>query len=386
MPVQINIFLLLFGGLQGLLFSLFLFRKKLYRGGYIFLLLYLGVLLLQITLKVMSKTWLMENWTILYFFSHYLPLLYGPLAWLFVRYLLNQQAFEKKDLLHFIPAGIVMTCLTLVFFHINTRATQWWMFDTSFRLYFLLASLFIYHALAYHGWKKHCSARKEYFSDATQVQLNWLKQFVIASFITGFIIITALYLLYINYPGGHEYRYGFIVLTVIIYWFSYTALSRPVVFSVIKSPAKEDTGNPVPQLKIYHSRPRYANSNLSQDLIEQIQTKLDLVVREQKLYLQPDLTIQDLAEKIHCSRHQLSQFLNEYLKKSYYDFINQFRVEEAKQILGNPASYHQKIASIAYESGFNSLSTFNEVFRKLAGQTPSQYRKQAIEFLEQKRV
>lgn len=386
MPVQINIFLLLFGGLQGLLFSLFLFRKKLYRGGYIFLLLYLGVLVLQVTLKVMSKTWLMENWTVLYFFSHYLPLLYGPLAWLFVKYLLNQQQFDRKDLLHFLPAIIVLTCLTLVFFNINAGATHWWIFNTNSRLYVLFASLFIYHALANREWKKYRANLTEYFSDIQQVQLKWLKQFIIASLVTTVIIIVALYLLYINYPRGHEYRYGFVVLTLLIYWFSYTALTKPAAFSIIKGLSKEDNINPPPQLKIYHTRPRYSNPVLGDDLVHQIARKLDKIVREDKIYLQPDLTIQDLSTKIHCSRHHLSQFLNDHLKKSYYDYINYFRVEEAKQILSTPEAHHQKIASIAYDAGFNSLSTFNEVFRKITGQTPSQYRKQSVEYQEQKRV
>ena len=85
MPVQVTIFLLLFGGLQGILFTLFLVRKKLHRSGYIFLLFYFAVLLMQITLKVMSKGWLMGNWPLLYQASYHLPFLYGPLAFLFAR-------------------------------------------------------------------------------------------------------------------------------------------------------------------------------------------------------------------------------------------------------------------------------------------------------------
>ena len=66
MSVQLTIFFLFLGGLQGILFSFFLFRKKLLRSGYIFLLLYFMVMLLQITLKLMSKGWLIENWHVLY--------------------------------------------------------------------------------------------------------------------------------------------------------------------------------------------------------------------------------------------------------------------------------------------------------------------------------
>src|SRR5215207_8583329 len=101
MPVQLNIFLLLFGGLQGILFTLFLVRKKLYRSGYIFLLLYFGVLLLQIVLKVMSKAWLMENWQVFYFLSYQLPFLYGPLIYFFTARQTGR-SFKPAHFLHFL--------------------------------------------------------------------------------------------------------------------------------------------------------------------------------------------------------------------------------------------------------------------------------------------
>ena len=107
MSSQLTIFLLFFGGLQGLLFSSFLFRKKLHKAGYICLLLYFAVLLLQITLKLMSKGWLIDNWMPVYELSYQLPFLYGPLLYLFVRQLLYQQSFKYSDLLHFVPFFIL---------------------------------------------------------------------------------------------------------------------------------------------------------------------------------------------------------------------------------------------------------------------------------------
>lgn len=388
MPVQINIFLLLFGGLQGVLFSLFLLRKKLHRGGYIFLLLYLTVLLLQLTLKVMSKGWLMDNWLVLYFYSQFLPLLYGPLAYLSVKYLLNHNRFNLKDLWHFFPACLVFTSMLLVHFNIYVKAGQWLIFNPDFRLVILSVSLLLYHWMAYQIWRQNNSAIKQYFSNTRQLQLNWLRQFITISLITGIVVVAALYLLYMNYPNGHEYRYGFLVLTIIIYWFSYTALTKPTVFSAIKGLGNENStpSYPTGLLRIYHSTPRYTNSGLSNEQVENICHSLESIVKKEKLYLQPDLTITEVSVKLQCSRHHLSQVLNDHLKKSYYDYINQLRVEEAKQILSNPAFHKEKIATIAYEAGFNSLSTFNEVFRKVTGQTPSQYRKQTAEYAQQKRV
>src|SRR5215213_1691160 len=87
----VNIFLLLFGGLQGLLLSLLLIKKRSHYAGYGFLIAYLLVMISQILFKVMSKTWLMSNVQPYYFLSYKLPLLYGPLVFLFTRNMLKQR-------------------------------------------------------------------------------------------------------------------------------------------------------------------------------------------------------------------------------------------------------------------------------------------------------
>ena len=104
MGLQGNIVLLLLGALQAILLTVLLIRKKVYRSGYIFLILYLVTLTAQVLFKVADKYWLMQNVTKSYFLSHYLPLLYGPLAFLFTRNVLSREPkLRSRDLLHFIP-------------------------------------------------------------------------------------------------------------------------------------------------------------------------------------------------------------------------------------------------------------------------------------------
>jgi len=167
MPLQVNIFLLLFGGLQGVLFTLFLVRKKLYRHGHIFLLLYFAVLLLQITLKVMSKAWLMHNWSQLYQLSYQLPFLYGPLIYLFVRKATGQQTFSITDTFHIIPlvAGFYL--------------------PGEVRLILQLTSLGIYHFLAW----QHVPAQ------------SWVRKFILASLLVGAAIALTIYFMYVYFPA-----------------------------------------------------------------------------------------------------------------------------------------------------------------------------------------
>ena len=389
MGLQLNIFLLLFGGVQGLLFSLFLFRKKLHNSAYVYLLLYLGVMLLQITFKVMSKIWLMQNWSVIYAFSYYLPLLYGPLIYLFAKHFLQKQAFSLKEAVHFIPAFIAFTLIVIG--NNNSRLPQgldFIFFYPASRMIILLTSLLAYHWMAYRIWKKHQHTMKHFATDTASLQMNWVKQFVMVSAVASTLVVLALFLLYMNYPNGHQYRYGFVGLSICIYWFSYTALTRPSVFSVVKGYAKESTATdfPAPQLKVYKPSAKYANSALNEEEAQTICTKLDKLMSEQKVFLQPDLTINQLANALSCSRHHLSQVLNDKLQQSYYDYINCLRINEAKYLLNDSKYQQHKIASIAYDAGFNSLSTFNEVFKKQTGKTPSDYRKETLKELQKQRV
>jgi AraC-like DNA-binding protein len=113
--------------------------------------------------------------------------------------------------------------------------------------------------------------------------------------------------------------------------------------------------------------------------LNRIIAALEQKMKTDKPYLDPQLTIDELASAINCSRHHLSQAMNERLSHTFYDYINQYRVAEAKALLADPARASHKIAAIAFDAGFNSISTFNDVFKKIAGQTPTQYRKKADE-------
>ncbi len=385
MPAQLNIFLLLFGGLQGLLFTLFMLRKKLYQSGYIYLLLYMGVILLQLTLKVMNKMWLMDNWSSLYLMSHYLPLLSGPLAYLFIKNFgyLNKQT--SKASLHFLPFFFIALAIYLGQVDLIPAPIENVLYNPYFRLGILLFSLSVYHLLSYFVWQRLTISLNHHFYKGHFIQMRWLRPFILFSFITGLLVTTALYLLYIYYPYGHQYRFGFSGLTLFIYWISYSALKQPAIFSAIKGHAEIDNDH-IPKLVAHKPVKKYASSTLDTNEKKRICEALNATVKSDKIYLDPELTMVRLAEKIKCSRHSLSQVINECMQQSFYEYINTYRVEEAKMLLADESRKDNKIASIGYDAGFNSLSTFNEVFKKLSGCTPSQFRRYPAEYSKRQRV
>ena len=122
----------------------------------------------------------------------------------------------------------------------------------------------------------------------------------------------------------------------------------------------------------FEEKERYRNREINNKTVEQV-TKRISVVKDKKLYLNPNLTIKNVAKELDITQHTLSQILNNNFGKSFSLFINELRIEKAKELLTLQNQY--TIEAIGYESGFNSKSTFFTVFKKITGYTPSEYQK-----------
>ena len=102
--------------------------------------------------------------------------------------------------------------------------------------------------------------------------------------------------------------------------------------------------------------------------------EIEECIRSNKAHLNPDINLKDLAHMTGFSKHDLSEHINQGLGINFNEYINQFRVGEVKSALKDPDKSHLSLVAIAIDSGFNSKATFNRVFKKITGQSPSQYR------------
>ncbi len=389
MSNQVNIFLLLFGGLQGFLLSVLLIKKRSYQIGYGFLITYLLVMIAQVLFKVISKVWLMENLHIYYSISAKLPLLYGPLVYLFTRNILKQRRSQPiLDGLHFLPFVFIAAIIFLSDRYFFAGWIQFLFYGTSGTT-LQIAGLIVYHYLALSEWQQHFERMKVYFSSTGQLRMQWLKEFIIASFFVCTAISLLIYFMFQYHPTLHFLRWGFVLLSIFIYWISYEAINKPVLFSAaVKDDWQEKTVPVVaipPKLIVHKRAEKYANTGLKEEEAGRILTGLEQLMQEQKVFLDPEITIEKLAGLANSNRHIVSQVLNERAGRSFYDYINQYRVNEAKRLLLDPKYSNQKIASIAYDAGFNSLSAFNDVFKKMTGATPSQFKKDEQQVSRQQR-
>ncbi|MFN7116596.1 MAG: helix-turn-helix domain-containing protein [Saprospiraceae bacterium] len=339
------VFLLAFGIAQALLLILYLCNKRSKTPANFYLLLLLLVFSLQILVKIISKSWLMDHILLVYKLSYILPLLTGPLL-LYFTYAATQEkwTFRWQDGFHLVPFIIsLLALINFIFFPYNDVALR---FMPSYRLGHLLELGVQLMSLGLYMW--------------------WSLQLAKDSFLRNFIFITSslsistaigFKFLYLTHPLYYEWRWTFILLTLYIYWVTYLLLQNRFDFNI--------------------SNKKYNNSGLTPADLILLQKKLQQLMETQQPYLNSQLNIEALARQLHISRHHLSQVLNEGLQKTYHDFVNEYRIEAAKQLLHNPQKQHYSIAAIAFEAGFNSLSSFNQVFKKHCQLTPSEFRQQA---------
>jgi AraC-like DNA-binding protein len=161
------------------------------------------------------------------------------------------------------------------------------------------------------------------------------------------------------------YRFHFVGVVFLFYWLSYKALTQPVLFGITKhQPAQVN----VPSLPPADKKAAGSeNANLA------VYEKVRNVLERDRLYLKNDLTLTDLAVKAGFARNQVSQAINTSFKGNFFDFINDFRVEEFKRQALNPTKKHLTQVGIAMESGFNSKASFYAVFKKKTGMTPAEF-------------
>ncbi len=119
---------------------------------------------------------------------------------------------------------------------------------------------------------------------------------------------------------------------------------------------------------------KYAKSGLAEEQMRAYKYALTQLMRDDRIYLRPGLTLPRLAESVGCSVNHLSQVINSGFGVSFFDFINRHRVEHAKAMLDD-LDDHDAVLNIAFTVGFNSNSAFYSAFKKHVGMTPAQFRR-----------
>jgi len=118
------------------------------------------------------------------------------------------------------------------------------------------------------------------------------------------------------------------------------------------------------------------SNKMDMEEINLFRKKLLQVMSQEKPFLNSTITLLQLSEMLELKPYKLSYLLNKEFEKNFYTFINEYRIEESKKILMNPKKQYLSIIGVAFESGFNSKTTFNTTFKKFLGKSPSEFKKE----------
>jgi AraC-like DNA-binding protein len=226
--------------------------------------------------------------------------------------------------------------------------------------------------LVYYGWglallKRYQKRIKNYFSDIAQVDLQWLRVLLLSSLIMAGIINSTFFVdqFVPVAPFGMLQAASYVFVSVYVLFLGFFGHKQEVLITKIPLQAvqSEDGQNetPIPdedELFIYR-------------LLE--------CMKQEKPYLAPELTISVLSEQLQVSEEYLSGILNSKLHRNFFDFVNQYRVDEFKTLCSNPENDKLTLIALAFDSGFNSKATFNRVFKNATGLTPSAYKQSVSE-------
>ena len=298
--------------------------------------------------------------------------LIGPLTYFYVRSC-TQEDFEMKPVLwiHFIPFIIdVFIGLPFLFQSGQEKLEFYYLFLVEGQLRgdeIVLISKVV-HGLIYFGlslqlvqhYRKYLPTTASYVD---KIYHRWLAFFiVIISFPILALVVFYLTQFSLDYSKIVVVASGTVFLVVIDIAITY----KPEIFQKF----------PQQMLSTESLKKKYENSNLDEAQKERYVLKLQDYVKHHEPYKEPELTLGILSERLDIPTHYLSQVINEKLGTNFLEYINRHRTEYAKSLLVDPDMSHYTIMSIAYDSGFNSKSTFYTAFKKYTGQTPSQFKKQ----------
>ncbi len=344
---------------------------------------YILVFVLALTSVYLSLLYIniyIDEYKLLFKAAFSIPLLFGPVIFLYVSVMVNgKNSFKPIYWLHGLPFLLFNLYFFLYLYFPGFAENgiilliNYELVDI-FKIYFYLIGSSVYIILALIKLRTHKKNISNNFSYIEQIDLIWLKYVVI-----GFGVFWTIVLIIYIFEKFQVLAYSklayliYLLLNLYMFFLAYFGLKQQAIYK-IQQPDKNHTDKFIPSETV--KKKRYKHSVLTQDEAKIYLKQLLEYFEKEKPYIDNKLTLKTLSAYLNISSNHLSQVINEQLKISFFDFVNKYRIKEAKSRICNPKYKNLTILAIAFDSGFNSKSSFNSVFKKFTGFTPSQYIKQ----------
>lgn len=301
--------------------------------------------------------------------------------------ILKYRIYDQYPILHGLPFGLSFIIGPLIYFYVRAVVSKsfrlsrqhyhhflWLILDYPHSVYhiiygrsiphlslhyvldkFALFSMFsngVYLYLTFRFIKDYHRILPNFLSNTQNLQLKWLSDSILvwtALFFFGLVYGALDFVVDLNFEDAYLINYLFISSAI---WLGFKGIKQGQnSIEITKQPAQ----------------------SVSQEASAEIIQKLKKVMEEQKLYLMSDLTLRNVEDQLGYSSKEISHAINQSLKKNFYQFVNEYRVDAFKQKVLDPSKAHLTLLGIAQECGFSSKATFNRVFKSISGMSPKEY-------------
>ncbi len=330
-------------------------------------------------------------WHELEFFPRTLGYLFPVLCYFYLKTQVNADfRFSRRDGWHAVPF-LVYVVYHLSVFARGSAFVHWWQLNVVYSygiehiefgigvvvdLYYLYLSLRLYRQ--YQQWAKH------QFSETDTISFRWFRNFLVGLTATT---LFSLLMTVLSQALGLDYWQNWwdeLAQVVLIYYISINGYAqiqpgRRLMFQAATPVASIDlvaapTGSELAlaQLQASQQQPVATSQGIPEELLL-LRDRLIAYMVAEKPFLEPDLSLADLARLMHINSAVLSQVINTGAGKNFNDFVNEYRVQEFQQQLRQPVNAHLSFLGLALNCGFNSKATFNRAFRKFTGTSPKAF-------------
>ena len=237
----------------------------------------------------------------------------------------------------------------------------------------ILVQTLCYSVLSFVKIKQHQRKVLLFASSTDEINLKWLEKVIIL--ILAISIIISLY--NVIYRLSSLNLFMNIIFLVVIFMIAYYTIKQKEIF-----PPDKQLRSEIMAIREEKHSTEVKRKIISDEELSVLKARMNQIMIQQQPYLDSELNLIKLAGVIGITPHQLSYVINAGFHENFFQFINKYRVERAKELLVNAGMNHLSMLGIAFESGFNSKTSFNTTFKKFTRQTPSEFKKTLMKRVE----
>lgn len=310
----------------------------------------------------------------------FLPVLMGPLVYLYCRKVVFDEPFKSTDWLHFLPlpACYLLNMDALFIYHEEFRlwiiggqapTLRVWLSE-----YILFIVAFIYTVAAAFVIRNYHQRALDNLSNFNPAVFKWLSLLIAASIV---VWVGKAIMSFTDFNVAEMIVISDALIVVMIYLIALAQWRNPKIFTlshVQDATAKSEVPSSEPETQSQAQSKNQAGGVIDEDIRTSLYQSMLDEFEKNALHQDSQLTLTKLAQITGISTHHLSEVLNKHAGKNFNQFVNAYRIKEVCERL--KTNSNEKLLDIAFEAGFSSKSTFNTLFKKITGQTPTHYREQ----------